>query len=405
MKKILIILGLIFMACACKGVFKENPYAGQLHSLKLNLVYAEGEQPSQDFRAKITVENIINGTVYTATVLSDANISLPNGKYRVSASGKEGLNVYNGLADNVRLIGSDLTLTLEMTRSEGGTIVIKEIYCGGCKKTDAEHPDGYGDYQSDKYIIFHNNSTKVQYLDSLCFGSLDPYRSPSESVWVGKYDFAPIIQAVLQFPGDGKSFPLQPGEDAVVCICGAIDHAAMFPKSVNLNNENYFVLYNIVHFPNETYHPTPGDKIRPDHYLNIPIKVGQANAYTLAIQSPAVVVFRPKGMTIEEYVALEGSVIQKPGSNVDRIVAVPWDWVIDAVEVFENSTSNKKRIDAGADAGYVLLSEIYAGHTLLRKVDAAATAEYGFEVLQDTNNSTNDFIESKIQTLHADYGK
>lgn len=83
-----------------------------------------------------------------------------------------------------------------------------------------------GNYQSDKYIILHNNDSEVQYLDSLCFGALDPYNSQATNVWVTQdevtgatifKDFAPIVQCIWQFGGTGKTFPLQPGEDASDC--------------------------------------------------------------------------------------------------------------------------------------------------------------------------------------------
>jgi hypothetical protein len=64
------------------------------------------------------------------------------------------------------------------------------------------------------------------------------------------------------------------------------------------------------------------------------------------------------------------------------------------------SSSNGKRVAPAADAGFVNQSEIYKGHTLRRKFDEKASAENGYEVLVDTNNSSNDFYESEIQSLH-----
>ena len=36
----------------------------------------------------------------------------------------------------------------------------------------------------------------------------------------------------------------------------------------------------------------------------------------------------------------------------------------------------------------------------MRRVDETASAEQGFEVLMDTNNSTADFYERETQSLH-----
>jgi len=36
----------------------------------------------------------------------------------------------------------------------------------------------------------------------------------------------------------------------------------------------------------------------------------------------------------------------------------------------------------------------------MRKTDEVISEAFGFEVLQDTNNSTEDFYESETQSLH-----
>ena len=65
--------------------------------------------------------------------------------------------------------GKDVDIAIALAMSKAGSIIVKEIYCGGCKKLPQE-----GDYQSDQYIILHNNHYDVQYLDSLCLGTLSP---------------------------------------------------------------------------------------------------------------------------------------------------------------------------------------------------------------------------------------
>ena len=149
------------------------------------------------------------------------------------------------------------------------------------------------------------------------------------------------------------------------------------------------------------YHPAPGDQISRDHYLDVVIKLGQANAYTFSIFSPATVIFKAQDTTIQEYVQQTGSVIQKPGSTVDQVIKIPLDWVIDGVEVYYGgSSSNKKRIAPSIDAGYVSQSALYDGRSLHRRVDEEASKEAGYEILEDTNNSSADFYEREQQSLH-----
>lgn len=392
---------------SCTDIDKDNPYDNQLHTLQVNAVYPN--EYSDYLREGVTVkiEDIDRGNSYTSKTDKNGTVrfSLTKGIYRIQISDKAEQDIFNGLADKVKLVNKDLALNLPLVHSRSGDIVIKEIYCGGCTKLPFE-----GNYQSDKYMILHNNTSETQYLDGLCFGSLDPYNSQATNVWVTQDestgatifpDFLPVAQCVWQFGGTGQTFPLAPGEDAVVVICGAIDHAAQYIQSVNLNKPGYFVCYNPVYFWNTLYHPAPGDQITPDHYLNVVIKTGQANAYTFSVFSPATVLFKAKDTTIQDFVSQADNVIQKPGSTVDRIVKVPINWVLDAVEIYYGGSSNNmKRMPPSVDAGYVTQSALYDGRTLYRHTDEEASREAGYEILEDTNNSSSDFYEREKQSLH-----
>ena len=399
MRKILYIVSMILLAAGCADIRDVNPYEGGLYTLTVATVWPEGDIVRSG--AEVRVEDMNTGSRYVSQtdIEGISRFSLPNGLYRINLSGKTDKEVFNAAADKIVLSGKDLGVNLNVIVSKAGSVVIKEIYCGGCKKYPQE-----GDYQADQYIILHNNDYKVQYLDGICFGTLSPYNATGSNPWIdesGLPDFIPVIQAVWQFPGDGDDFPLQPGEDAVMCLRGAIDHTVQYPLSVNLNKPDYFVCYNPTYFTNTAYHPAPGNLISQDRYLDVVIKTGQANAYTMSNSSPAVVIFRAEGMTIQEHVLNPDNVIQVPSSNVDRVVKVPFDWVLDAVEVFDGrSAANQKRLVSSLDAGYITLTDVFLGHTLMRSVDEAATAVAGYEILADTNNSLNDFYESEKQSLY-----
>ena len=407
MKRLLYILSIVLAAVSCADIRHSNPYEEGLHVLTVvpksseNFGHATSSGPNI-IGAEVRVEDMNTGSRNVSQTGADgtATFTLPNGLYRVTLSGRDGSDVFNASADKVVISGHDHTLALTLSISKAGSIVIKELYCGGCKKLPQE-----GDYQADQYIILHNNDYQVQYLDDICFGTLSPYNSTGSNPWISEDgllpEFIPLIQAVWQFPGDGDDFPLQPGEDAVVCLRGAIDHAAQYPLSVNLNKPDYFVCYNSTYFNNTVYHPAPGNLISQDRYLDVVIKTGKANAYTMSLSSPAVVIFRTEGITIQDYVLIPENVTPVPGSAIDNVVKVPYEWVLDAMEVFDGeSTSNQKRLAASADAGYISLSDTFLGHTLMRKVDEEATAQAGYEILADTNNSLNDFYETEKQSLH-----
>ena len=393
-------MSIVLAAVSCADIRHVNPYKEGLHVLTVSPDWPESGLERSG--AEVRVEDMNTGSRYVSQTDADgkAAFSLPSGLYRVTLSGRDGSNVFNASADKVVVSGEDFTLDLNLSISKTGSIVIKELYCGGCKKLPLE-----GDYQADQYFILHNNDYQVQYLDGICLGTLSPYNSTGANPWVSEKgqlpEFIPIIQAVWQFPGDGDDFPLQPGEDAVICLRGAIDHAAQYPLSVNLNKPDYFVCYNSTYFNNTAYHPAPGNLISQDRYLDVVIKTGKANAYTMSLSSPAVVIFRAEGITIQDYVLIPENVTPVPGSAVDNVVKVPYEWVLDAMEVFDGrSANNQKRLSASVDAGYVSLSDTFLGHTLMRRVDEEATAQAGYEILADTNNSLNDFYESEKQSLH-----
>ena len=93
--------------------------------------------------------------------------------------------------------------------------------------------------------------------------------------------------------------------------------------------------------------------------------------------------------------------IQKPGSTIDRVVKIPNEWILDGVEIYYGgSSNNKKRLSPSIDAGYVTQSALYDGKTLFRRTDEEASNEAGYEILEDTNNSSNDFYEREKQSLH-----
>lgn len=407
MRKFIVYIMVWASALSCGRFMDRDPYEKTLCTLSVKAVYPEDYAQYAREGVSVKVEDVNLGALYAS--LTDpsgtATFSLPKGIYRVSVSDVLEEDIFNGSADKVSVTASSGSLDIRLMHSRSGSIVIKEIYCGGCKRLPQE-----GNYASDQYVILHNNDYRTQYLDGLCIGSLHPYNAMATNPFISKDpvsgevvypDYVPISEAVWIFGGEGEDFPLEPGEDAVVCLKGAIDHTRQFPLSVDLNVPGYFVCYNNSYFTNTTYHPAPGTNIAQDHYLEVVVKTGIANAYTISINSPAMVLYRAQGMTMREFVQTSGAVIPIPGNASAQVTAIPLDWVVDAVEVFTGtSSSNAKRLPPSLDAGYVTLSDTYLGHTLFRRTDETASAVAGYEVLSDSNNSSTDFYERETQSLH-----
>ncbi len=442
----------LFVALAVTGcvnlyddIRSHNPYEGAVKELKVSLVYPDGFSSGRRSGVAVMIEESLTGNRYTSSTSDDgvALFDVTNGLYRVVVSDRVTVGgddyVLNGSVDQVKVTDNAApAVDIALRASKPGKLIFKEIYCGGCKR----YPES-GDYQYDKYVILYNNSSETLYLDNYCFGTADPYNSTANNVWItydpltGQTvyrDYVPIVQCVWQFPGSGTDFPIEPGQQAVVALCGAIDHAARYPESVNLNASSYFACYDNVYFTNVDYHPTPGDKITTDRYMQVIVKTGTANAYTFSVTSPTAILFTVPSSegTPREYVNRASSQITIPGGS-EKCVKVPISWVADAVEVFNGaSANNTKRLSPEIDAGYVLLSKSNLRHTLYRNVDYAATLaisgnnvvykyKFGSDpndidaeatlraggriIYADTNNSSEDFHERTVQSLSADSQK
>lgn len=393
--KYVILAFALFAVAGCSLRKGNSPYRDTIFGVDVMLVYPKGFETCAHEGVTVHFEEVNQNFVYETQTDNGGmtTVSLPAGLYRISASDVQDTALFNGTSANLRILAKS-SIQVPLTYSKRGSLVIKEIYCGGCQKLPLE-----GTYQADKYIIIHNNDVKTAYLDSLCFCTLYPFNAVQANPWGGIQNFAPIYMGVWQFPGDGTSHPLESGEDAVIALNGAIDHTVQYPLSVNLNRPEYYVCYNTVYFPNVSYHPAPGDQIQNDHILDAVCKLGIANAYSFSVNSPTAVIFRAKGCSIQEYSQRAGIIDQVPGSVNDKFLQIPWDWILDAVEVFTPSGACNKRLPDDMDSGYVVLTETTMGHSLLRIKDETMSETNGFEVLQDTNNSSVDFIQSEKATL------
>jgi hypothetical protein len=361
----------------------------------------------------------------------------------VSSSGSwnsdDGKLYFSGVKDRVQILAEE-AVNLDLTVSRAGTLVIKEIYNGGTSKAPAE-----GTLQNDQYVIIYNNYHLPISLEGWSFGKIEPGNSTTNNTWwlTPNADgtnafpsYVPVGDCVWEFPkasDSGEEFVVEPYGQVVLVTNGAVDHSAEFPLSVNLNKSDYFITYDNQLFTHEMYHPTPGNQIRTDHYLDALRKLGQSTGYGMSVSCPGILLFKVAdnaGTTLAQYVSDDANTPLLPSSSTNRMLKVPYDWVRDAVEVFrEGATNNAKRFAPEADGGFVYLSQSYLGHTLYRNVDKEATlaiegneaklvynyslgndpsgidAEASIKngckiVYKDTNNSTNDFHERSVQSLH-----
>ncbi|MDR0509980.1 MAG: DUF4876 domain-containing protein [Rikenellaceae bacterium] len=424
MKKLLVISAVLSAWVSCgrlDDVLSHNPYGTGVRTINLQLTYPDAYESELGAGATVVIQNPSAKTEFRVQTDGNgrASVKLQYGVYRISVSHRGAsvagaVPLFNRNVDQLKVTdGSSTTIdvVIDMIVSYAGQLVIGEVYYRGCSRPGPPVANN----QYDKYIAIYNNSDQVAYLDSVCLGTVGAYNAPtSASKWIrpdgSLMDTIPINSAVWQFPSStqnpGRTFPLQPGEKAVVALCAAIDHTLLWPNSVNLNVSGYWVTYDNRYYTNVNYHPAPGVNLA-GHYLSVLKKIDAANAYAFSVTSPAPVIFRipAEVSTAYEYVNDPANLRREPGATSGNYYAmIPGEWVLDGVECFDAVTKHK-RVPAIIDVSYVLLTDSYMGKTVHRKVDDAASAEMSATlgrpttVYRDTNNSSEDFEVRDTQSI------
>ena len=105
--------------------------------------------------------------------------------------------------------------------------------------------------------------------------------------------------------------------------------------------------------------------------------------WLMTVFGPGLIIFRT-----DDFQKLEK--LTAPGStSTVQYVKIPNSMVIDTFEALKDAGSGSfKRIPVALDAGFVFASNTYTAESFRRKT---RTTINGRRVLQDTNNSTNDF--------------
>ena len=401
---------LFALLCVMSTSCDDNLGEPENYATQALRVQVQGDLPDREGIAVTLTDD--KGMVFSQT--SDeqgiATFQVPVGIYDVTVSHAtqpvDGWRtVYNGSMSNV-VVGHDgeHSVTLTVTAATTSAIIIRELYVGGCQRDD-----GSGWFYRDKYVIIANNSDQRIALAGLCLAIATPYNSYAINM---NYDeqgrlnyedkgFVPAASSFWYFQDDEVVF--EPWEQKVIALNGAIDHTLTYTNSVNLAHPDYYCTYDIEHYSSTSAYPSPSELIPTSHYLKA-VRYGDQmeSAWPLSNTSPAFFIFTPpEGMTPLEFGNDASNVWYDEGRALPTFACrkVPVENILDGVEIFSTSWEEaSKRLTASVDVGAVWMTARY-GHSVERRIDEQETERQGHTVYQDTNNSTNDFIEREHASL------
>lgn len=267
-------------------------------------------------------------------------------------------------------ISKNFTVDLEKLIMK--SLLISKIYYSGTKDNSNRN------YRTDSFVEIFNNSDEVVYLDGK-YLALTESVSPAAYLAKDNPNFL-YTRQICQFPGNGNDHPVQPGKSIVIAARSARDHTASASTSVDLSNAD-FEVKDIDGTGNPEVKALPVvSSSSPIKFLNL-----------LSNGSNAIFIFET------DQDIMEWPEVFAPGkTSGERFRKVPVSVVLDGVESLVNNATtgpdvNLKRFQDIVDAGfgYINATSGYTNESLERKI---SSIEGERVVLQDSNNSTADFV-------------
>ncbi len=282
----------------------------------------------------------------------------------------------NVIKNNVNIQPTTMNnISLRLAGSAVGSLVIKEVYYTGSSTLSG------GTYFSDQFVEIYNNSTDTIFLDNLCiadvFGASGLINSNTVPTQFKDDQANVYVNSVWRIPGTGTQRPLAPGNSIVIAQDG-VNHkeAGLNPNSpVNLSAADW-----------ETYNERPDN--RDADAPNVPnlekLYFTGGFDWLITVFGPGIVIFKTTDFSTLAKAAI-------PGSTQPERIKIPNALIIDSFEALKDASSGSyKRIPVALDAGFAFATSTYTGESFIRKTSSTVGTR---RVLQDTNNSTNDFIK------------
>lgn len=280
-------------------------------------------------------------------------------------------------------------------RPKNNDFLIEEIYCAGT-------PNAKGTaYVADTYMKVFNNSDDVLYADRLAL---------VETMFTGDtyFDYIPNprgtkvnLRVLYVIPGSGTDYPINPGQSFIICS-QAQDHSLINGEgSINLSDADFEI------FDESSSSSLDIDNPSVPNAEKWYSSLAATAAWTFTTQgNRSIAIARiPESETIESYALYEPyeySYVNTGKTMTRTAYWIPNDWIIDGVNMCPMDKWKWNIFPASIDAGYTYSNETNTnraqlGLSVIRK--SLDSSEGGLRKLQDTNDSSADFLTAQTPTL------
>ncbi len=390
---------LVFMLFICAGFIAcTDDDKVKITEFTLTLTEPEDLNVTSISDLHVTFKNVNTGKLTTNTMTGTAGkITLNEGLYNITVEGKMNYIVdektvegqVKGYKESVNLVGTtsadNIKLFLFNSKAD---FVIEEVYFAGSTTPEGKQ------YLADQYIKIYNNSDSVLYADGLVI--LESAFKTSQ-----KYDYTPdvmsqamVVQSVYAIPGNGKDYPIQPGESLLICD-KAIDHREANSNSFDLSNADF-----------EWYDDSDKNPDIDNPQVTNLDKIYSSSLTTWSLHNQGLCAYAIARLQVNKETFLKdyryhADYIFINPMTIDRY-KVPNSWIIDAVNISNKAQYAWNVVDASLDTGFTYCGEVASdknryNKSVRRKV--LSTTPDGRKILKDTNNSTEDFEAKATPSL------
>lgn len=424
--------GVVFQACS------EDDFGGEKNLNSVNfsarIKYDENFDSKNANNAIVILKNSESGTIYEGTTSTEGVANFTNilpGNYQVTVSknmtAKEFLETFlfpassdevhfNGSQENVTVNANATSTEIKLKSGLFSDLVIKQIYYAGSSAKE-------GAIFRDQFVELYNNSAEVVYADGYLFAQLtgnvnnksESYTQAGTNQWdwsksednnkgdAANTDYV-YATNVYRIPGSGLDHPILPGKSIVIAAT-AINHKGNYTdnsgKVVEIKNpdltldlsnadfEAYLGTYLGTAYKYDIQNPSVPD-------LEIVHWATNQDMVLDPLGRNAYIIFKTSNEEIKKWTTYRTPNKASLSYNL-RYLQIPNTVILDGLDT-TTDLNNKlipKKLRDFVDAGRVYMKNgSYSSYSTNRKIK---TTINGRVILQDTNNSANDFEEKRAE--------